>query len=120
MDPCARDPGVMDPGGVIGGQPERDPGHRGDRAGQSDQRPGAVHGYLRRHGVQRRVDVGRGGRDLGGPRRVPVQVPFGQPDAADVDRQLGRRLRHARRLRTYPVLDGPGHELGGPAADVHH
>ena len=50
-----------------------------------------------------------GRRDLLGRRRVAVQVPLGQPHAADVDRPGGA---HA--------VGVPEDELGGTAADVDH
>jgi hypothetical protein len=54
----------------------------------------------------RLVDVGGGCCHLSARRRVVVQVPLGEPDRADVDRQ--------RRLDSRRAED----QLGGPPADV--
>ena len=59
--------------------------------------------------VDRGGDVGLGRRDLGRGRRVVVQVPFGEADAADVDADRGA-----------PTPPRAEHELGRAAADVDH
>ena len=105
------DAGVVDLLGVVGGQVQRDARDRGDRAGQADQgagpRPRAPAAAASRDG---RVDVGGGRLDLPGRGRVAVQVPLGQPDAADVHRAGGQA----------PPGAVAEHELGRAAADVHH
>ena len=97
-----RDPRAVDRVGVVGRQLQRERGDRGHRAGQADQRraprrpaPSAA------HLGQRGADVGLRAAAISlGRRRVAVQVPLGQPHAADVDRRAARTAVARRRART--------------------
>ena len=103
---------MVDPASVVGRQAHRDARHRRDRARQPDQRPGLPDRDRLGDGGQGRVYVTGGGRYLVPGRRVPVQMPLGHPDTADVDGN-----------RPHGTLIGPAaghaeHELGRAAADV--
>jgi len=77
---------MMDAGRVVLGRAEVDRRDRGDRVGEPDEGPCLRHGHGDGDLAERRVDVRDRGLDLGRERRVAVQVPFGEPDAADVHR----------------------------------
>ncbi len=106
---------------VVAGQPQGVRGDGGDRPGQAEEACGPLDRHDLAHLLERGVDVGLGRRHLRGRRRVVVQVPLGQPHAADVDRP-GRRdrpwcpgrprwsLRRCRRRGTGPA---PGQAAGG-------
>ena len=94
--------------GVVGGQLQRERRHRGDRAGQRRPACGAsLHRHLGRASASAaRMSASAAATCVGG-RRVVVQVPLGQPHAADVDR--------AGRADAVAVAED---ELGRAAADV--
>ena len=104
------DPRAVDGVGVVGGQLQRERRDRRDRAGQADQawRPRRPAPRRATSARAARMSASAGGTSLGG-RRVAVQVPLGQPHAADVDR--------AGRPHAVGVAE---HELGRAAADVDH
>ena len=104
------DAGAVDGVGVVGRQLQRERGDRRHRAGQADEarrlaRPGTSAATsasaARMSSSARRISLGG--------RRVAVQVPLGQPHAADVDRP--------RRPHAVAVAED---ELGRAAADVDH
>ena len=118
--PCTgrgRNPGVVDPAGIVGGQAERDRGHGGDRAGQADQGARAPTAILGRHRGDRRVDVRRS------PPRSPPAVGGSQRRCRSVIRTQPMSTETAAPPRepgpARPALAAE-HELGRTAADVDH
>jgi hypothetical protein len=103
---------VVNPRRVVGRQAERDGGQRGDRPGQPDQGARALCRYRLCDGRERGVDVLNRGGGLVPPWRIVVQVPFGKPDAADVDRES----RQAVLAVSVGLAED---EFGRSAADVH-
>src|SRR6478735_6926898 len=101
--------GAMDRRRRVLRQAQRVRRDRGDGAGHADDGGGA----FQRNGLCRLVDggvdVGLRGGDLIRGGRIAAQVPFGHPDAADVDR-AGRD----------DAVGVAQHELRASAAEVHH